>query len=265
MPDRVFHLNAFTDRIFSGNAAAVCLLDGPRDDAWLQKLAQEMGQSSTTFVEPVGEEFRIRWFTVVQELSLNGTGTLCSAHVLWEAGLAEVSQTLRLQSKGGPLAATRDGEWIEMDFPSEKATQVEPTDALVKGLGARPLFAGTSSRGVLAQFESAAAVRALTPDYVALGGVDGRAVIATAVDESGEFDFISRYFGTAGVPFEDPVNGSSHTVLGPFWAERLGKSELLALQASARGGVLRVRPEGERVVLGGKAVTVFSGALSADA
>lgn len=258
---RIFQIDAFTDRAFSGNPAAVCLPGAPCADDWMSKLALELNQSSTTFVEQRGEVFGIRWFSRRGELALNGTGTLCSAHVLWETGTAARDQELHFESKGGPLSARWDNGWIEMSFPAGVWTPSEIPEHLVEGLGAAPISVVRTNRHAIALFESEAAVRALQPDYAVIAHVDSESIIATAADADSEFDFISRYFSPRGGVNEDPVNGSSHAVLGPFWQARLGRDVLLAQQASPRGGLLRLRPQGERVLIAGKAVTVARGEL----
>ncbi|MFN0071295.1 MAG: PhzF family phenazine biosynthesis protein [Chloroflexota bacterium] len=259
---QIFQIDAFTERIFGGNAAAVCLLGEPCEAEWMQELARELNQSSTTFITEAPDGFSIRWFTRREELVINGTGTLCSAHVLWETGRVPRDQVVRFQSRSGELTAQRDDGWIEIDFPAGTATPAETPDHLVNGLGATPMAVVRTSRNVIALFETEAQVRALEPDYPVLARVEARGIIATASDVGSEFDFISRYFAPAGGMNEDPVNGSSHTELGPLWQARLGRDELLALQASPRGGVLRVRPRGERVLIAGKAVTVARGELA---
>jgi PhzF family phenazine biosynthesis protein len=259
---RVFQVDAFTDRVFGGNPAAVCLPFEPRDADWMQKLAIELNQSSTTFVEGRGEAFAIRWFTRYEELVINGTGTLCSAHVLWETGYAPRDRELQLQSKNELFMAHWDDGWIELDFPAGSVTPIDAPSDLVDGFGAIPTLVVRGSRNVIAVFDSEATVRALQPDYSVLTRVDARGIIATAADAGSQFDFISRYFyGPTGGMGEDPVNGSSHAELGPFWQARLGRDVLLAQQASPRGGLLRLRPQGERVQIAGKAVTVARGEL----
>jgi len=259
---QIFQVDAFTDRVFAGNPAAVCLPAESRDAEWMHALARELNQSSTTFIEERGDVFGIRWFTRREELVLNGTGTLCSAHVLWETGRVPRDQEVKYESQSGPLAARWDDGWIEMNFPAGTVTAVDPPEGLIDGLGATPTLVVRSNRNVIALFENEAEVRALEPDYPLLATIDTRGIIATAADADSEFDFISRYFGPSGGIGEDPVNGSSHAELGPFWGARLGREVLLAQQASPRGGLLRIRPEGDRVWIAGKAVTVARGELA---
>jgi predicted PhzF superfamily epimerase YddE/YHI9 len=260
---QIFQIDAFTDRAFSGNPAAVCMPAQPCEAEWMEKLAMELNQSSTTFIEDRGDSFAIRWFSRRGgELALNGTGTLCSAHVLWECGRVSRDQELKFESRGGPLSACWDDGWIEMSFPAGSLSPVEPPVDLLAGLGATPTMVFRSNRNVHALFESEAAVRALEPDYPVLARVEAHGIIATAADANSQFDFISRYFAPAGGVNEDPVNGSSHAELGPFWQARLGRDVLLAQQASPRGGLLRLRPQGDRVVIAGHAVTVARGELA---
>lgn len=247
--------------MFGGNAAAVCLQDGPRDDAWLQALARELNVSSTTFVHGDGDSMSIRWFTVREELSINGTGTLGAAHILWQTGRL-TEDVVHFQTRSGQLSATRDGDWVEIELPVESEAPADAPPDLLVGLGITSArYVGRSARNFYVELESAAAVRALEPTYATLARIEARGIVATSADETGEFDFISRYFAPSGGMNEDPVNGSSHACLGPFWQQRLGKDELLALQASPRGGVLRLRPRGDRVGIAGKAVTVFRGEI----
>jgi predicted PhzF superfamily epimerase YddE/YHI9 len=259
---QIFQIDAFTDHAFGGNPAAVCLPAQPCEAEWMHALARELNQSSTTFVEQRPDGFSIRWFTRREELVINGTGTLCAAHVLWETGRLPQEQEARLESRSGLLTARWDNGWIDIDFPAGSVTTVDPPAGLVEGLGATPTLVVRSNRNVIAVFESEADVRALQPDYPTLARVEARGIIATAADAGSQYDFISRYFGPAGGITEDPVNGSSHTELGPFWQARLGRDELLAQQASPRSGLLRLRPRGDRVSIAGKAVTVARGELA---
>lgn len=259
---QLFQVDAFTDRVFGGNPAAVCLLSEPRETEWMQALARELNQSSTTFVLAEDGALNIRWFTRLEELVINGTGTLCAAHLLWETGRVPLDQELRFESRSGPLSARRDDGWVEMDFPSEPVDACEAPEHLMAGLGAQPAWVGRSPRNVFALFETEAQVRALEPDYATLARVPARGIVATAADAGSEFDFISRYFAPAGGVNEDPVNGSSHAALGTFWQARLGRDSLLAQQASPRVGILRVRPRGERTLIAGKVVIVARGELT---
>jgi PhzF family phenazine biosynthesis protein len=259
-----FQIDAFAEGPFRGNPAAVCLLEAPRDAAFMQSMAAEMNLSETAYVWASAgdrERFHIRWFTPQVEVSLCGHATLASAHALWLTGRVD-GDLVRFDSASGELRASRDGELIELDFPRREAVRATPPADLIEALGAMPSFVGRSGeRDYLVELDAEAAVRELQPDLALLGRVDARGVIVTARG-SGGYDFVSRFFAPAsGVP-EDPVTGSAHCTLGPFWAARLRKDDLLAYQASARGGVVRVRVRGDRVLLGGRAVVIVAGRLA---
>lgn len=251
----IFRVDAFADRPFAGNPAAVCVLEAPAEDGWMQAVAREMNVAATAFVRPGGAVLPLRWFSPAVELDFCGHGTLATAHALWEAGHLAEDAPARFATRRGPLAAQRRGGWIELDFPAEPETTAEAPAALLEGLGARPMYVGRNRFDYLVEVADETAVRGLDPDLDRLAAVDTRGVIVTSAAE-GPWDFVSRFFAPrAGLP-EDAVTGSAHCCLGPFWAGRLGKAEMLAYQASPRGGVIRVRPRGERVHLAGKAVTV---------
>jgi PhzF family phenazine biosynthesis protein len=258
----LFQVDAFTDRPFTGNPAAVCLLDGPRDAAWMQDVAREMNLSETAFLHPTGDGFGLRWFTPAIEVELCGHATLASAHVLWETGTLDPAATARFHTLSGLLTAERVGEWIALDFPAKRVEEVAPPEGLAEAIGAEPLFTGRSKFDYLLELASEEAVRATDPDHRRLASLPVRGIIVTARASTAPFDFVSRFFAPGSGVDEDPVTGSAHCTLGPFWASRLGKDEMLAYQASARGGIVRVRVEGERVKLGGQAVTVLRGRLA---
>lgn len=259
-------VDAFTDAPFGGNPAAVCILDAakpwPSDD-WLQKVGREMNLSETAFLRPSGSgEYELRWFTPAVEVALCGHATLAAAHYLWEAGRAGQDSLTFATRKSGPLAASRAaaGE-IELDFPERPAVRCEPPAGLLEALGVAVAVAvGHNGDDFIVEVPSAAAVRALAPDVAALAGADCRGVIVTAPSDDPRYDFVSRFFAPRAGVNEDPVTGSAHCCLAPWWGDRLGKSELTGFQASARGGVVRVR-RGGRVKLIGRAVTVTRGEL----
>ena len=262
---RLLQIDAFAADAFRGNPAAACLLESERDDAWMQNVAREMNLSATAFLLPRGDGFSLRWFTPAIEIALCGHATLASAHALWEQGILALDETARFHTKSGLLTATRDGAWIELDFP---ATLEEPADAppaLLESLGIeKPVYVGRNKFDYLVEVESEEAVRALDPDHARLRAIPVRGVIVTSRASNGghgEFDFISRFFAPGSGIDEDPVTGSAHSCLAPYWSSRLGKDEMTAFQASKRGGVVRVRLAGDRVKLGGQAVTIFRGAL----
>jgi predicted PhzF superfamily epimerase YddE/YHI9 len=255
----LWQVDAFAAAPFAGNPAAVCLLDRPRDDAWMRNVAAEMNLSETAFLLPEGAAWRLRWFTPKVEVDLCGHATLASAHVLF--GRKGGPGGIAFLTRSGELRAARRGDLIELDFPSLPAAEEPPPQGLLEALGATARFAGRSRFDRLLELESEEAVRAVAPDFRALASVDTRGVIVTA--RGRRHDFVSRFFCPAVGIDEDPVTGSAHCVLGPFWASRLGRSEMTGFQASARGGEVRVRLEADRVFLGGRAVTVFEGELRA--
>ena len=257
-------IDAFTSRPFEGNPAAVCLLSEMPDETLMQAIAAEMNLSETAFVVPEGEqEYRIRWFTPAAEVDLCGHATLASAHALWESGQV-AGEEISFVCKSGRLGARRDGETIVLDFPAKPAASCDPPEGLLEALGvARPEHVARSQYDYLVVLKSAEEVRKLAPDFGVLTRVKARGVIVTAPAEDGAgHDFVSRFFAPAVGVNEDPVTGSAHCCLAVYWSERLGKSRMLAHQASRRGGEVRVEHRGDRVDLGGSAVTVMSGTLA---
>ena len=262
MPHRIVQVDAFTDRPFAGNPAAVCVLPTPADPAWMQNVAREMNLAETAFLHREGDDWRLRWFTPTIEMDLCGHATLASAHVLWEDALLPASEPARFHTRSGLLTARRAGSWIEMDFPAEPAQPAAPPDVLGPALGAGELrYVGKNRMDYLVELASAGSVRSLDPDLRLLRTIPVRGIIVTAPSDLPEYDFISRFFGPAAGVDEDPVTGSAHCCLAPYWSARLGKRELTGFQASARGGVVRVRSAGARVALCGQAVTVLEGVL----
>jgi predicted PhzF superfamily epimerase YddE/YHI9 len=258
---RFSQVDAFTDRPFSGNPAAVCLLPAAADPAWMQDVAQEMNLAETAFVVRRPDGFDLRWFTPTTEVDLCGHATLASAHVLWEEGALQPSEVARFHTRSGILSASREPDLIWLDFPATPCAPADHLDDLHRGLGADPLYIGRTRFDYLVELPSEAAVRTLAPDLGILAGLPVRGVIVTARSQSASYDFVSRFFAPgAGVP-EDPVTGSAHCGLGPYWAGRLGKSRLVGYQASARGGTVIVDLQGDRVRLGGQAITVLRGEL----
>lgn len=264
MGQTLYTVDAFTDRRFGGNPAGVCILMQPRDEAWMQLVAREMNLAETAFLSPQADGFSLRWFTPAVEVDLCGHATLGSAHALWETGTLDPTEIARFQTKSGLLTAERKDGRIEMDFPAEPAREVAAPEALVEALGVTPVWTGRNRIDYLVEVESEAVARRLRPDFGMLGRLDARGTIVTARSENPEYDFVSRCFYPAVGINEDPVTGSAHCALGPYWAQKLGKSDLTGYQASARGGVVWVRPEGDRVRLGGNAVMVMQLELLGD-
>jgi len=264
---RIYQVDAFTDQPFKGNPACVCLLDAGRPDAWMQSVAAEMNLSETAFVVQQEDGLSLRWFTPTQEVGLCGHATLATAHVLWEEGRLQQGEEARFYTRSGLLTASRDGQWISMDFPAREVAAASPNAAVNRALGAEPVHTHVAARPsgdtYLLELASEAAIRALSPDFAALTASDARAAIVTARAEGGAFDFVSRFFAPAIGIDEDPVTGSAHCYLAPYWSAKLGKDDLVGYQASARGGVVGCRWQGERVILRGRAITVWRGDLLA--
>lgn len=258
----LFQVDAFTNTPFAGNPAAVCLLAEPRDDAWMQNVAQEMNLAETAFVSGQGNEFDLRWFTPAVEVDLCGHATLASAHVLWETGRVEPQETIGFQTRSGLLTARRTEDWIELDFPATPAEPCEEWGDLADALGMTPVSVGRSPFDYLVEVDSEATVRRLAPDFARLKALPVRGVIVTSRADSTEYDIISRFFAPAVGIDEDPVTGSAHCCLAPFWCSRLHTNRLMAYQASSRGGTLRLEIQGERVKLSGQAVTILSGEIA---
>ncbi|MER7503249.1 PhzF family phenazine biosynthesis protein [Nonomuraea pusilla] len=251
---RLFTVDAFTDKAFQGNPAAVCLLDSPASESWMQGVAAEMNLSETAFLH--GDS--LRWFTPKVEVTLCGHATLATAHVLYSTGAA--SGPVEFSTASGTLTVNRrSDDLITMDFPAKEVTQDTVPEGLEKALGATPSYVGRSALDLLVELDSEETVRGLAPDVAALAAVGARGVIVTARGTS--TDFVSRFFApNVGVP-EDPVTGSAHCALAPYWGRRLGRAEMVGAQLSARGGLVHVRVDGDRVHLAGRAVTVLSGTL----
>jgi PhzF family phenazine biosynthesis protein len=270
-------VDAFTDVRFGGNPAAVCLLPtGKFDEDWMQKVAREMNLSETAFLRSRESgargfsSFDLRWFTPTVEVDLCGHATLASSHVLWEEGHVAPTQRLHFHTRSGLLKAERNVQggqvWIELDFPAMPAKAFHGSTAvLVKALKTKPKYVGTYGSDYLVEVESESVLRGLSPDFALLKTLPIRGVSVTSLPSAQTkakgFDFVSRFFGPGVGIDEDPVTGSAHCCLGPFWGRRLGKDEVLGYQASARGGSVRVRTHGDRVLLGGTAVTVMRGEL----
>ena len=263
---RCFQVDAFADRPFAGNPAAVYLLEHEADAAWMQSIAAEMNLSETAFVRRQGDGWSLRWFTPKVEVDLCGHATLASAHILWTEVVVPESEPIHFHTKSGVLRCTQAQNQIELDFPSHASQPVEPPVGLLDALGVAAAPVGKARLDYLVVVDSEATVRALQPDFRRLMQLPTRRVIVTAAADDPRFDFVSRFFAPAAGIDEDPVTGSAHCCLGPFWAERLGKTSLTGFQASTRGGIVRVRiqkdrVQGDRVILGGSAVTIWRGEL----
>jgi PhzF family phenazine biosynthesis protein len=266
MPQSIIQIDAFTDRPFAGNPAAVCILPAPADPAWMQAVAREMNLSETAFLDRRADgDYNLRWFTPAAEIDLCGHATLASAHALWEDGHLAPTAQARFHTRSGLLTADKRGDWIELNFPARPPEPAPAPDGLDAALGV-PLgwvgkYPAPDDLDYLVEIGSEEAVRTLAPDFGRLAALPVRGLIVTARATTAPYDFVSRFFIPSMGINEDPVTGAAHCRLTPYWRDRLGKDSLLAYQASARGGVLRVRVEGDRVILGGQAVTVLRGEL----
>ncbi len=258
-------IDAFTAVPFAGNPAGVCWLDAPAPDAWMQSVALEMNQAETAFLRAEDDEIRLRWFTPAYEVDLCGHATLASAHFLWETTRLGPDVVARFRTRSGLLTAERSAEGITLDFPATPPVPTTPPAGLLPALGietASVLINQVAQPDYLVVTDSAARVRELVPNMAGLTGFPCRGVIVTAPGDRKGLDFVSRFFGpAAGVP-EDPVTGSAHCTLGPYWGGRLGQTAMVGYQASARGGTVRVQLAGQRVRLTGQAVTVLQGTIA---
>lgn len=257
---KIFQVDSFTSTPFRGNPAAVCLLTGPVKNGWMKDVAREMNLSETAFVLKRADGYSLKWFTPTVEVELCGHATLAAAHILWETGELRRSARARFHTLSGELGAALKGDWIEMDFPSEPEESTIPLPALTGALSVKPLYVGKNRFDYLVELSSEEAVRNLKPDLALLKKLPARGVMVTARGASA-YDFVSRFFAPAAGIDEDPVTGSAHCCLGPYWGGKLKKKDLLAYQASERGGVVKIGLRGSRVLLSGQAVTVVRGEL----
>jgi predicted PhzF superfamily epimerase YddE/YHI9 len=261
MGTRIVQVDAFTNRPFAGNPAAVCVLAEPPDEQWMQDVAREMNLSETAFLVTQNDGYNLRWFTPEVEVELCGHATLAGAHVLWEEGLLDPDEQAHFYTKSGLLPALRRGDWIELDFPAKPVGPAIAPEGLGPALGAKMKYVGRSQFDYLVELDSEEAVRDLKPDFTLLKTIPVRGIIVTSRATAAGVDFVSRFFAPGSGVDEDPVTGSAHCSLGPFWSPRLDKTSFLARQVSARGGIVRVRLAGERVILSVQAVTVLRGEL----
>ncbi len=257
MKQTIYQVDSFTTEAFAGNPAGVCILKAAATEEWMQNIAAEMNLSETAFLFPEADGWNLRWFTPEAEVELCGHATLATAHILWETGQAEPGTELSFFTKSGRLTAQAEGEYIQLDFPASKLEEVAPPDGLIEALGVKPTYVGKTVFDYLIEVDSDEIVRSITPDFGALKRASARGVMVTARSSDSRYDFVSRFFAPAVGIDEDPVTGSAHCALAPYWQLRLGKDELKAYQASRRGGELLLRPVNDRVLILGKAVTVF--------
>lgn len=264
MNNSYFIVDAFTDKPFCGNPAAVFLLKEKITDKLMQKIASEMNLSETAFLLRNEKGFILRWFTPKTEVDLCGHATLASAHILWEMGFLSKNEEAVFSTKSGVLIARRSKGLNEMDFPMEKSEKVDCPNEIKSGLGIEPKYVGKNRFDYLVEVESEKIVRGLQPNFEMISRLNSRGVIITSIASSKDYDFVSRFFAPqSGIP-EDPVTGSSHCCLGPYWAKKLGKKEMVGHQISARGGVVivKVRERENKVMLSGHGVIIMNGKLS---
>jgi PhzF family phenazine biosynthesis protein len=246
----ITQVDAFTNKMFGGNPAAVCILPEARDAAWMQNVAMEMNLSETAFLVKRADGYDLRWFTPAIEVDLCGHATLGSAHVLWETGTLAADEQARFHTRSGVLTADLRGEWVELNFPAKLAHEAEAPPRLAEALGVEPKYVGKNKFDYLVEVEEAQ-LRAMKPDFGLLRELPVRGIIVTSASGDATYDFLSRFFAPGAGVDEDPVTGSAHCALTPFWAKRLGKTAMLAHQVSKRGGIVKVTLAGDRVLLGG--------------
>lgn len=261
MGQSIIQVDAFTNKPFAGNPAAVCILQEPRDEQWMQQVAQEMNLSETAFLVPHEDGYNLRWFTPLVEVDLCGHATLASAHVLWETGQLPADTQARFYTRSGLLTADQRGEWIELNFPAKLEQEVDEPAHLLQALGVPAQYIGKNEFDYLVEVDSEDVVRSMRPNFSLLKAIPARGIIVTSPASTEGYDFVSRFFGPQVGVDEDPVTGSAHSCLAPYWSNKLGKNTMVGYQASTRGGIVRVRLEGERVLIGGQAVTVLRGEL----
>lgn len=255
MSQIIYVVDAFTPKPFAGNPAGVCLLKGPADEAWMRAVAGEMNLSETAFLYPIEGGYHLRWMTPAAEVKLCGHATLATAHTLWATDVLPPEELARFKTLSGWLTCRRDGAWIEMDFPATPVTACAVPPGLADALGVVPRCIGTNGTDYLAEVVDEAVLRGLQPNFGVLARLTVRGLIVTC-QGAAPFDFLSRFFAPAVGVNEDPVTGSAHCSLGPYWEAKLSKSEFTARQASSRGGVLKVKMRADRVLISGQAVTV---------
>ena len=265
----IYQVDSFSGHCFQGNPAAVCVLDQPTHDAaWMQALAGEMNLSETAFIEPFQDDagcFPLRWFTPLAEVDLCGHATLAAAHIMWTTERVAVTTPIRFITRSGVLEVHREAEQMTMDFPAKPARPAQAPAGLLESLGLSDVDVYSNHMDYLVEVDQPQTLRELEPDFARLRQVEARGVIVTCASDLGEFDFLSRFFAPRVGVDEDPVTGSAHCCLGPFWSEKLHRKELIGYQASTRGGSVGVICQGDRVRLIGEAVTVFAGTLASPA
>lgn len=258
----IYQVDAFADEPFQGNPAGVCFMMGHKPDSWMQQVAKEMNLSETAFFMQKKNGYTLRWFTPETEVDLCGHATLATAHIIWETNLLGASETIRFETRSGILTASKEGPWIALDFPEDGPKEIPFDPKLALALGAEPIWTGQSGLYLFAELENEGAVKALEPDLVALKQLGSGCIVVTSIADAPEYDFISRFFGPGLGIDEDPVTGSAHCCLAPYWVNKFERNALIGYQASDRGGIVKVELKGDRVLLKGKAVTVLQGVFT---
>lgn len=258
---KIFQVDAFTGEPFAGNPAAVCLLEEAVEANVMQNIAKEMNLSETAFLQKQADGYSLRWFTPGAEVDLCGHATLASAHLLWEIRALEPEEQAVFHTRSGILTAAYDRGVIKLNFPALENEPATAPKELIEALGVEPIDTRKFGEKYLFEVTNEDEIANLDPDFSALKKMPGRGVVVTSRGQTSEYDFVSRYFAPWVGVDEDPVTGSNHCCLGPYWGERLGKQKLTAYQASARGGKIMIELLGDRVALGGYAVTIFQGEL----
>jgi PhzF family phenazine biosynthesis protein len=257
----IYQVDAFTDQPFQGNPAAVVILEKTQPAQWMQLVAREMNLSETAFVYRQENGYKLQWFTPRTEIELCGHATLATAHVLWESGRETPEARIRFSTRSGWLSAEKKQGIIELDFPAAGSKTGDLTEELIAAIGSVPESVHISGEKWLLEYPDEADIVNMKPDFGKLIKFSGRGLIVTSRSERPGIDFVSRYFAPWVGVNEDPVTGSAHCILGPYWGEKLGKNHLMGRQLSARGGTVHVRLSGERVYIGGQAVTIFHGEM----
>lgn len=260
--NKIFQVDAFTAEAFKGNPAGVCLLEKQMDERLMQQIAMEMNLSETAFVFKIKDGYKLRWFTPHVEEELCGHATLATAHILYEEGLLQLDEEARFHTRSGLLTVSKKGDHLEMNFPAEPESPVDAPPILIRAIGEQPVYTGKNRLDYLFQFASEKQIQEIKPDMNLLREIPVRGVIVTAKAETSAYDFVSRFFAPYDGIDEDPVTGSAHCCLGPFWQKQLGKTDFVAYQASARGGIMQVGVRNDRVLLSGQAVTVIRGVIN---
>ncbi|MHB8109284.1 MAG: PhzF family phenazine biosynthesis protein [Syntrophorhabdaceae bacterium] len=256
---KIFHIDAFTNRPFHGNPAAVCILPHPKIDSWIESIAAELNLPVTAFIIRQADGYMLRWFTPVAEVDMCGHGTLAAAHIIWQESLARPDSGINFYTRSGTLRAWKEDDWIGLDFPSMPAQPIPEPEGLRNVLGVPFIYVGKNGYDIIVEVDSEQTVRSLDPDKDALRQLPMRGLILTGRSDNPEYDFVSRFFAPSLGISEDAVTGSAHCCLAPYWAKRLSRMQLKGYQASRRGGVIKMNIRDDRIHLFGQAITVISG------